>query len=278
VRYEFEGKMGQIPEEIPVAVNPTLPIEGGTGFGLVHPGMAAVSNLRVLVVEDDPDLALTLERYLHRSGMTTAVARNGADAALQKQAFSPDVVLVDLELPDIRGDALVRWLAEQGDCGIIVVSGQSEDTDRILSLETGADDYIMKPANLRELVARIRSVHRRARVPSGVKNPAAGDGGPTVRVGQCTVCIRSREVRDARLHLVDLTGAEFAVLEALIEANGKAVSRQRLAEIALRRSRNSSDRGVDQLVFGLRRKLAPEDDGRRVIQSIRNEGYLLTSR
>jgi DNA-binding response OmpR family regulator len=232
---------------------------------------------RVLIIEDDPEVAATIQRYLKRSGLPSEVAHSGGDAAARKAAFLPDVVLVDLELPDTRGETLVRWLAKQDDCGIIVVSGNGEDTDRILNLEIGADDYIVKPPNMRELVARIRSVHRRTHSPTPPKE-VRNDEQHMIAVGRCLVNLRSRRVQDAMSRPVELTAAEFAVLEALIKADGSPVSRESLSEIALRRPWGANDRGVDQLIFGLRRKLAPPEEARWLIQSIRNAGYLLCLR
>jgi DNA-binding response OmpR family regulator len=122
----------------------------------------AAQNLRVLLVEDNPAVAATLRLFIERSGMQTAWAPTVGRAIELKASFRPDVALVDLELPDADGMVLIEWLAGLRDCGIIVVSGQGDEAQRIVGLETGADDYIAKPPQLRELVARIRAVHRRA--------------------------------------------------------------------------------------------------------------------
>jgi DNA-binding response OmpR family regulator len=238
-------------------------------------------DLRVLVIEDDADIAITIQRALQKSGIQAVLARNGAEAVSLKAEFDPQVVLVDLDLPDVDGDTLIRWLVQQQDCGIIVVSGHADEANRILSLELGADDYVTKPPNLRELVARIRAVHRRS-IRTAHSGPVeagnvAKDGsvGQRVTLASFVVDRRLRQVRDDKGRRVEVTVAEFAVLAALIDAKGLPVDREQLCELALHRPWRAEDRGVDQLIFGLRRKLPPSPDGQGMIQSIRNAGYAL---
>ena len=117
----------------------------------------------VLIVEDDVEVATTLRRFIEKSGLKISWARDGAEAILMKESMRPDVVLIDLSLPDTDGSQLVRRFADHKDCGIIVVSGRSDEVERVVSIELGADDYVTKPVpSLRELVARIRAVHRRS--------------------------------------------------------------------------------------------------------------------
>ena len=230
-----------------------------------------------MVIEDDPDIAMVLQRYFERSGIRTHLAYTGAEAIALKPLGSPNIVLVDLELPDLDGSTLIRWLKEQHDCGIIVVSGSHDEATRVLSLELGADDYVTKPPGLRELVARVRAVHRR--VSERIVLAGNGSRMPPPRaiaaLGGFAVDLQARQVRDASGKPVAITAAEFAVLAALIEAKGEPVPRERLSEIALHRPGHSEDRGVDQLIFGLRQKLSPPGDRCRFIQSVRNTGYLI---
>jgi DNA-binding response OmpR family regulator len=232
---------------------------------------------RVMVIEDDPDIAMVLQRYFQRSGIHADLAYTGAEAVALKPIAGPDVVLVDLELPDVEGSTLIRWLKEQHDCGIIVVSGSHDEATRVLSLELGADDYVTKPPGLRELVARIRAVHRRVgeRIVLAANSDRKASERTTAAVGGFAVDTHARQVRDASGKLINITAAEFAVLAALIEANGKPVSRDRLSEVALHRPGHSEDRGVDQLIFGLRQKLSGPGGRCRFVQSVRNTGYLI---
>jgi two-component system KDP operon response regulator KdpE len=125
-------------------------------------GMELLPEPSVLVVEDDPEVAQTCRRFFEKlSGMKTSWARTGAEALKMKESVRPDIVLIDLGLPDVDGGELISWLATKRDCGIIVVSGRGEEIDRASGLARGADDYITKPVPMREMVERIRAVHRR---------------------------------------------------------------------------------------------------------------------
>jgi DNA-binding response OmpR family regulator len=191
----------------------------------------------------------------------------------------PDVVLVDLDLPDTYGVHLIGWLSNLQDCGIIVVSGRSEEAERIVGLELGADDYIAKPPQLREMVARIRAVHRRshhrAMARGDVRAAAAAPVMHPVRVGPWRIDLQRRGVSDEDGRPLAVTAAEFAALQELVLAGGQPVSRERLSETALRRPWRAEDRSIDQLIFSLRRKLGDGDGGSRMIQSVRGAGYIL---
>jgi DNA-binding response OmpR family regulator len=234
------------------------------------PHMAA---LKVLIIEDDKDLSQALSEALESAGMRTACAATGASALILKRSFLPDVALVDINLPDTDGTALLTMLARQGDCGLIIVSGMTEEADRIVGLELGADDYICKPPHPRELLARIRAVHRRVKLRAAVKPDPAGR--PTIQLGSMKVDLTGRTVRSASGGTVKLTSAEFTVLETLLAAGGEAVSRDALSQAALHHPWRAEDRGVDQLIFSLRQKLSGEGD-HPLIHSIRGAGYMLS--
>jgi DNA-binding response OmpR family regulator len=239
-------------------------------FDDVFPHMAA---LKVLIIEDDENLGRALAEALEHSGMRTACATTGAGALALKQDFQPDIALVDLNLPDTDGMVLLTTLARQGNCGLIIVSGLTDEADRIIGLELGADDYICKPPHPRELLARIRAVHRRVRLRSAIPPDPAGR--PAVKLGSMTVDLKARTVKSADGEQIKLTAAEFTALETLLAANGDAVSRDCLSEAALHHPWRPEDRGVDQLIFSLRHKLADGDD-QMLIHSIRGAGYLLS--
>jgi DNA-binding response OmpR family regulator len=228
---------------------------------------------RVLVIEDEDEIGNALVRVMQRAGMQTAWARTGAEAFSLNAEFKPEVVLVDLNLPDTNGVALVSWLAKQGTCGVIVVSGAGEEADRIVGLELGADDYISKPPHLRELLARIRAVHRRVQARS--TEAPMEHASHAVSIGSFLIDVAHRSVHSNTGERISLTGAEFSALEALLQANGQPVSRDELCRSALHRPWRPEDRSVDQLIFNLRQKLPGEGD--RLIQSIRGAGYLLAA-
>ena len=232
-----------------------------------------LANPRVLLIEDDEAVAQAMVRSIERSGMSVAYAMTGANGMALRATFKPDVVLVDLELPDTNGVDLISWFAEQRDCGVIVVSGMGEEADRIVGLELGADDYIVKPPRMREMIARIRAVHRRVNRREETKlSPKARE---TFVVGPIRINILLRTVTTEDNKRLQLTSAEFTLLEVLAAANGQAVSRDTLSEAALRRPWRPEDRSVDQLVFSLRQKLPTDEGGGALIHSIRGAGYLL---
>ena len=253
------------------------------------PGM--LPDPTVMLVEDDHDVAMTIQRFVERAGMKTVWARNGAEAVRLKESFRPDIVLVDLELPDMSGVSLITWLAGKRDCGIIVVSGRGEEVERIVGIELGADDYVTKPAPMRELVARIRAVHRRSARATSLPPIDAPEPGQANDSGRQTGCVSVGAVRvdlnrrvvtsqvvkngaEAQIHL---TAAEFLALEALIQAAPQPVSRENLCRVALRRPFQAEDRGVDQLILGLRRKLFDDDTAHSVIMSVRGAGYAIAA-
>lgn len=239
----------------------------------MNDGMTFVSAPRVLLIEDEHEIGETLCGALQRSGMNIAWAKTGAQALVLMAEFEPEIVLVDLNLPDADGIALVGWLAEQGKCGVIVVSGLGDEAARVIGLELGADDYIAKPPHLRELIARVRAVHRRVKLRA--KSAAVDTSSPAVQVGPISIDLRHRSVHALSGERISLTGAEFAALETLLAAGGVPVTRDVLSKAALHRPWRPEDRSVDQLIFNLRQKMP--GDGDRLIQSVRGAGYLLAS-
>jgi len=232
-----------------------------------------MTNPRVLLIEDDEAVAQAMVRGMERSGMSVACAGTGAVGMALKDSFKPDVILVDLELPDTNGVDLISHFAESRSCGVIVVSGMGEESDRIVGLELGADDYIVKPPRMREMIARIRAVHRRVNRREEAK--VSSRGRDTLQVGPIRINTTLRQVTKEDGTRIPLTSAEFTLIEVLAAAKGQAVSRDTLSESALRRPWRPEDRSVDQLVFSLRQKLPADEGGGTLIHSIRGAGYLL---
>ncbi len=242
-----------------------------------------IDALRILLIEDDEEVGQTLVRTLERSGMQTAWATTGTEGLRLRTCFHPDVTLVDLNLPDTDGISLVSWLSQRGNCGIILISGAGGEADRVVGLELGADDFITKPANPREMLARIRAVHRRVRTRAVSQSEARQDQDKQeqdqdkeVTIGQFQVDLTHRSVYTLSGERIGLTASEFAALEVMLAANGQPVSRDQLCEAALRRPWRPDDRSVDQLIFHLRQKLPGSYAGGGLIQSIRGAGYMLT--
>ncbi len=234
---------------------------------------SGLPTLKVLLVESDDAVAPMVLDALSQAGFTTAWASTGAEGIALKDSVRPHVMLLDLTLPDMNGTALLTRLAEQRDCGLIVISDMNDEADRIVGLELGADDYIAKPLRLRELVARIRAVHRRVNGNGELRDTTQ----PTqvLKVGPIRINVLQRTVHADDGCSVALTGAEFNALATLAAAAGTAVSRDKLSEAALRRPWRPEDRSVDQLVFNLRQKLPRDEVGGMLIQSIRGSGYWL---
>lgn len=223
--------------------------------------------LRVLIVEDVPSVAAAMSAALREAGMQTLVAATGAAGIAGKAEFHPDVTLVDLELPDMSGLQLVAQFAHEADCGVIVVTANGAEAARVAGLDTGADDYVVKPVAQRELAARIRAVYRRL---YRAEPDAARLRGPTLTIDPARrLLIGPGDASQP------LTEAEAAALDALLEAGGAAVSREAVSQIALKRSLHADDRSVDQLVLKLRRKIALLGASERTILSARRSGYVI---
>jgi DNA-binding response OmpR family regulator len=233
---------------------------------------------RVLIVDDDRLIVDALAAVFARFSIPTAAASSMAEARSAIGSFRPTVALVDLQLPDGNGMELVRWIRDATEAGVIVLTGNPDETERVVGLEIGADDYLTKPAPNREVVARVRAVHRRVvnRIlpgePAGQPKRAAH-----FTVGQVRVDLLKGTLTDERGRSLSLTGAEMAALGLLAEAGGEIVSRSRLCEAALRRPWNPEDRSIDQLVYLLRRKLTAAGADDQAIKSVRGVGYTLTT-
>ncbi len=221
---------------------------------------------RLLLVDDDVGLCELLCEYLGAEGFQVSTVHD-ASAALELSAQAPfDLVILDVMLPGGNGFDVLRGLRQRGDVPVLMLTARGEDVDRIVGLEIGADDYVPKPCNPRELVARIRAVLRRIR-------------GPASEAGEAALRIDDLEIRGGeRLVLrageaVELTATEFNVLVVLIGHAGQVVGKEALYEQALGRPLQAYDRSVDMHVSRLRRKLGPAPDGGERIKTVRGSGY-----
>jgi DNA-binding response OmpR family regulator len=217
---------------------------------------------RILIVQADWPPASLLAAALEDEGMVADVAGAGPQAIGQKRMFEPDVVVIGLGLSRRQDLTMVQTFAAEGDCGVIVVSIDDIDSAQDVSLEIGADDFIVEPVALRRIVARIRAVQRRMSRREA-----------TWRRLRVRVDSSKRGLIGPNGVMSTLTEAEFALLQTLIDAGGGPVSRERLGHAALRRTLADDDRSVDQLVLKLRRKLAQHGLAERAILSTRGLGY-----
>jgi two-component system response regulator CpxR len=222
----------------------------------------------VLIVDDDTELCDLVAEYLEQEGLEAEAVHDGDAGVARGLEGSHDLVILDVMLPGIGGFEVLRRIRDRSKVPVLMLSARGEEVDRIVGLELGADDYLPKPFNPRELAARIRAVLRRT------SKDAAAEGGPAVlRVGDLEMDLGAREVRRSG-EVIELTGAEFAILEALVREAGSVVERNELSLQALGRRASAFDRSLDVHLSNLRRKLGPAaDDGDR-IKTVRGVGYL----
>jgi DNA-binding response OmpR family regulator len=218
----------------------------------------------VLVVEDDPGIATQLVRGLERAGYTADSVAMGAEALRRPPS---DVVLLDLGLPDVDGIDVCRRLRADSDAAIIVVTARGEEADRVLALDEGADDYLVKPFGLAELLARIRAVLRRG------QRPGNGGTAEVLRHGPLTVDLRTRKVTMTGTE-VALTPKEFAILECLATDPGRLISRQEIVERAWDEHWYGPTKVLDVHLAALRRKLGDPS----LIETVYGHGFRLADR
>lgn len=225
---------------------------------------------RLLVVEDDPAIAGPLVRGLERAGFTVTHAADGTSALAAGPA---DLVLLDLGLPDVDGTEVCRQLRSRGDVPIIIVSARDDEVDRVVGLELGADDYVVKPFGLRELVARIRAVlRRRSPVAAAPAGSAVSDDDPAAMVTTVGALVVDRRTRRVTVDgtVVHLTPKEFDLLAALAEDPGAVRSRHDLLDDVWEGDWYGSTRTLDAHVAALRRKVGAER-----IETVRGVGFRL---
>jgi two-component system OmpR family response regulator len=227
----------------------------------------------VVVVDDDPEIRELLAAYLRRHGCTVREAADGSalDALLAQRP--PEVVVLDIMMPGEDGLAICRRLRAGSTLPIILLTALAEDTDRIVGLELGADDYLTKPFNPRELLARIRAVLRRAATPA-VAAPAR-DAKRSYRFAGWTLDPERRELRDPTGVLVALTGGEFDLLHVLLQSPGIVLSRDQLLDRTRGRIAGPFDRAIDVQLSRLRRKIEADPKNPVLIKTVRTGGYVL---
>jgi len=225
--------------------------------------------ITVLLVEDDAKLARLTADYLQSHGVTVSLEGDGPrglDAAL-KSRF--DVVLLDVMLPGKSGLDVCRELRERSDVPVILLTARDEEADRVLGLETGADDYLVKPYSPRELLARIQAVVRRARGKVGPSHKRVQVGALVVDPASHRATLEGREL--------PLTGYEFSLLRVFAERAGRVLSREQLMELAGGSTEESFDRSIDVHVSRLRQKLGDDSKRPRLLKTIRGVGYVFAA-
>jgi two-component system response regulator CpxR len=225
---------------------------------------------RVLVIDDDVELCQLVSEYLSAEGFSVDAAHQGLSGVEKALGEPYALVVLDVMLPEINGFEALRRIRSRSRIPVLMLTARGDDVDRIVGLELGADDYLPKPFNPRELVARIHAILRRTRL-------ASSSGGRAQRVAFEDVVLDSG-TRTAFLNdrQVDLTGVEFDLLSVFVGEPGVVLKREDLVKKVLGRDFSPFDRSIDMHVSNLRKKLGPKSDGGERIKSIRGVGYLYT--
>lgn len=224
--------------------------------------------IRVVYVEDDERLARLTTQYLNAHRVDVTLVTRGDQAVTEVQRVHPDVVLLDLMLPGADGIEVCRQLRQRTDVPIIMVTARTEEADRVLGLEGGADDYVAKPFQSRELLARIRAQARRGRGESG---PRA----ERIEVGALAIDATTMEVT-VRGTPVTLTTIEFSLLHVLAQRAGRVLAREQLLQLLHGTADDAFDRSIDVVVSRVRAKIEEDPRNPRLLKTIRGVGYMLT--
>jgi len=227
----------------------------------------------ILLIDDDVELCEVLTEYLGRYDLRVHAVHRGDTGVEAARRREWPMILLDVMLPGLDGFEVLKQIRTFSQGSVMLLTARGEEVDRIVGLEMGADDYLPKPFNPRELLARIRAVHRRA-------SPAATPGSPETS----TLVVEDLVLDRAALRAtqagqpLDLTDVEFTLLEMLMRSPGKVVEREELAEAVLGRKFNPFDRSLDMHVSRLRRKLAADPDADDLVKTVRGSGYQLVLR
>ena len=243
-----------------------------TGFWSNSIVLPAVRHL--LVVDDDAELCQLLSEYLVPEGYDVEAVHSGVEGVERALSGDHALVVLDVMLPDVRGFEVLRQLRARSRTPVLMLTARGNEQDRILGLEMGADDYLPKPFNPRELCARIEAILRRSGIDRGATDArTAGE----LTVDDVSMNKASREVRRGG-EALELTTVEFDLLEALLRSAGRVIPREELVRTVLSRPFSPFDRSIDTHVSNLRRKLGPTLDGLERIKSVRGIGYHYTRR
>ena len=225
-------------------------------------------NSSILIIDDDTELTDLLTQYLGTEGFEVSCVHDGEQGVKKALHQSYDAIILDVMLPKLNGFEVLKAIREHLDTPILMLTARGDDVDRIVGLEIGADDYLPKPCNPRELVARLRAILRRTR-----KNTAQK---PIIEHHNIVLDSSRRHVTLAGQYL-ELTNAEFNILEMLIKSPGQAFSKEELTEYALSRKYTAYDRSIDVHISNLRNKLGEDSVGEPYVKTVRGFGYMFNA-
>ena len=227
----------------------------------------------ILIVDDDPRILRLVSHYLKREGYSIQTVTSAREAREQLSFLPPDLIILDVGLPGEDGFTLARDIRTQTNIPIIMLTGRTDTVDKVVGLELGADDYITKPFEERELLARIRSVLRRCRVTA----PVPAKVGGIAHFAGWRLDLTRHELLTATGESIYLTGHEFRLLQAFVLHPNRVLSRDELMDQIAGRNWNPFDRSIDVLIAKLRKKIEPNPTQPTLIKAIRGEGYKLTT-
>jgi two-component system OmpR family response regulator len=233
--------------------------------------MANVPN--ILVVEDDRETRTLIAKYLRTNSCNVTTAADGREMEKVMADTRVDLLILDVMLPGEDGLSLCRKVRAESQLPIIMLTARGEDVDRILGLEMGADDYLPKPFNPRELLARINAVLRRQ---ATALNASATPNATALSFAGWQIDLRLRELRNPEGARVAMTSAEFDLLRAFVERAGRVLSRDNLLDLTQGRSAGSFERSIDVLVSRIRRKIEVDPQDAQMIKTVRSGGYMFT--
>lgn len=232
-------------------------------------------NAHIVIVDDDSVLRNRLRKFLEKEGYRITEASDGSALRNIVENDTPDLALMDLQLPGEDGLSLTRFLRERTDMAVLILTGRGETVDRVVGLEMGADDYLSKPFSLRELLARIRSVLRRLE-PRKPAIELQSPQGKRLRFGDWVLDLGAIELQNGSGDAVHLTTAEFKILEAFVRNPGRTLSRDQLIGAMAERSWDPLDRSIDLHISHLRRKIERDSKNPELIKTVRGFGYVFT--
>jgi two-component system OmpR family response regulator len=235
------------------------------------------NNDHILIVDDDREIRELLATYLEKNGVRASVAANGRQMRTMLEQGTYDLIVLDLMMPGEDGLTLCRELraGKWRAIPIVMLTARSEETDRIIGLEMGADDYLAKPFAVRELFARIRSVLRRARMLP--PNLQVEEPGQFITFGDWKLDTTARHLLDAQGTMVALSGAEYRLLRVFLDHPQRVLTRDQLLNLTQGRDADQFDRSIDLLVSRLRQRLLDDAREPRYIKTLRSEGYVFSS-
>ena len=229
---------------------------------------------QILIVDDDAEIRGLIREYLQKHGYRVATAANGRELRSAVQTARPDLVVLDLMLPGEDGLELCRELRTGSNVPIIMLTARGDETDRIVGLEMGADDYLPKPFSPRELLARIKSVLRRARaLPENLKQEEVS----SFRFAGWTLDAATRNLTSPEGVVVPLSGTEFRLLRIFLEHPNRVLTRDQLIDLMLSRDANPFDRAIDVQVSRLRHRLGEDAKEPAIIKTVRGQGYVFAA-